>query len=191
MWIIAVVAGLVLLVVLLLAVPFDVAFQVSRDGTFSSRLRVGWMFNLVGKDLGGRKKPRGERPDKERKRPRVKPFLAMFRARGFPRRLLRYVRDVLRTVHVRELEADLRVGLSDPADTGMLFALIGPAAVYLRAITPLDIRVQSDFQQAVFQGHFKGDLRVFPIQLLAVTVVFACSPATLRGIKAMVVARRR
>jgi len=148
------------------------------------------MFNLISKDLKRKKKPKKEKAKEKRKR-RIKPFIAMLRARGFLRRLLRFVRDIFRILHVREFALDLRIGLSDPAETGMLFALIAPAAVQLRAFTPLDIQIQPDFEQTGLQGYFKGRLRIFPIQLIIVGTLFALSPATIRAIKSMVLAWRK
>ena len=188
MWILAVVLGPLLFFVVLLAVPVDLVFYIEKDMAFSSKVRVGWMFNLVGKEIGGKKKPKKE---KEKRKRRIKPLIAMLRAKGFPGRLVSFVKDVVRISHIRELRADIRVGLSDPAETGMLFAIVAPVIAYLRTFTSLDVRIQPEFDQTVFQGYFKGDLRIFPIQLLVVSILFALSPATMRGIKAMVVARRK
>jgi len=192
-WILAVVLGPLLFFVVLLAVPVDLVFYIEKDMAFSSKVRVGWMFNLVGKEIGGKKKREKKKPKKEKKKRkrRIKPLIAMLRARGFLGRLVSFVKDVLRISHIRELRADIRVGLSDPAETGMLFAIVAPVIAYLRAFTSLDVRIQPEFDQTVFQGYFKGDLRIFPIQLLVVSTRFALSPATMRGIKAMVVARRK
>ena len=193
MWILAVVLGPLLFFVVLLAVPVDLVFYIEKDMAFSSKVRVGWMFNLVGKEIGGKKKRERKKPkkEKEKRKRRIKPLIAMLRARGFLGRLVSFVKDVVRISHIHELRADIRVGLSDPAETGMLFAIVAPVIAYLRAFTSLDVRIQPEFDQTVFQGYFKGDLRIFPIQLLVVSILFALSPATMRGIKAMVVARRK
>lgn len=192
MWILAVVLGPLLFFVVLLAVPVDLVFYIEKDMAFSSKVRVGWMFNLVGKEIGGKKREKKEpRKEKKKRKRRIKPLIAMLRARGFLGRLVSFVRDVLRISHIRELRADIRVGLNDPAETGMLFAIVAPVMAYLRAFTSLDVRIQPEFEQMVFQGYFKGDLRIFPIQLLVASILFALSPATMRGIKAMVVARRK
>jgi hypothetical protein len=191
-WILAVVLGPLLFFVVLLAVPVDLVFYIEKDMAFSSKVRVGWMFNLVGKEIGGKKREKKEpRKEKKKRKRRIKPLIAMLRARGFLGRLVSFVRDVLRISHIRELRADIRVGLNDPAETGMLFAIVAPVMAYLRAFTSLDVRIQPEFEQMVFQGYFKGDLRIFPIQLLVASILFALSPATMRGIKAMVVARRK
>lgn len=193
MWILAVVLGPLIFFVVLLAVPVDLVFHIEKDIAFSSKVRVGWMFNLVGKEIGGKKKlEKKKKPKKEkRKKRRIKPLIAMLRARGFLGRLLSFIKDVLRISHIRGLKADIRIGLSDPAETSMLFAIVAPVMVYLRAFTSQDVRIQPEFEQMVFQGYFKGDLRIYPIQLIVVSILFAFSPATMRGIKAMVMARRK
>ena len=190
MWVLAVVFGVFLFFVLLLTIPFDLTFYVEKDIDFKSRVRVGWMFNLIGKDIKWKKKPKKEKP-KKKKRRRVKPFIAMLRARGFLRRLLRFVRDIFRNSHVREFRAYLRIGLSDPADTGMLFAVIAPTIVRLGAFTPLDIQIIPNFEQEGLNGYIKGNLRLFPIQIFTVMGLFAFSPATIGAIKALVSAWRR
>ena len=191
MWILATVLGVLLFFALLLTVPVDLAFHVEKNLDFKSKVRVGWMFNLIGKDLRGKeKKPAEKKPEKKKKR-NIKPFLAMLRTRGFLWRLGRLIRDVLRVLHVHELKADLHIGLGEPATTGMLFAVIAPAMAYIGASTTLDVQVQPDFEEASLQGYFKGDLRVLPIQLLAISILFFLSPATMRALKAMVVARRK
>lgn len=189
MWILATVLGVFTFIILLLTVPVDLVFDIEKDEAFHPRVRIGWMFNLIGKDIKRKKKPKKEKAKKKKRR--IKPFIAMLRARGFLRRLLRFVRDIFRICHVRDFELDLRIGLSDPADTGMLFAVIAPVMVQLKTFTPLDIQILPDFEQTGLQGHVKGDLRVFPIQLIFIGTLFALSPATIRAIKSMVLAWRK
>lgn len=191
MWILATVLGVLTFIILLLTVPIDIAFNVEKDVAFRSKVRVGWMFNLVGRDIKRKKKPKKEKPKEKKRRRRIKPFIAMIRSRGFLRRLLRLVRDIFRISHLREFRLDLRIGLSDPAETGMLFGAITPVLVQLRTFTPLDIRILPDFEQTGLQGYVKGDLRIFPIQLIFVVTLFALSPATIRAIKNMVLAWRK
>lgn len=194
MWILGTVLGVLLFFVLLLAIPVDVVFYVEKEEEFKSRTTVKWLFGLVGKDIGGRKqKPAREKPAKEKgkKKRSIRPLLAMLRSRGFLRRVLRLFRDMLRRTKVRELKLDVRVGLSDPADTGLLFAAIGPMAGYLTAFTPLDVEVQPDFEQETLRGHFRSDIRILPIQFVLLFILFALSPTTLRALWAMAAAGRK
>ena len=191
MWIFATVLGFFLFFVLLLAVPVDLFFCLEKDEDFKPRLMVRWLFGLIGKDISGKgkKKPK---PKKERKRKRnIKPLLAVLRTRGFLQRFFKFIRDVFRLLKIRDLKLNCRVGLDDPAETGLLFAAIGPAMVYIKSFSSVDIQVEPDFDQESLRGYCKGDLRVFPIQFVSPVVSFAFSPATMRAIKAAVVARRK
>ena len=190
MCILGAVLGALLFLILLLSVPFDFIFEVERRGEVKGRVRVAWMFGLIGKDIRRRKrKPKEE--EKRKKRRGVRPLLAMMRCRGFVRKLFRFIRDVLRRLQIRELKLDLTVGLGDPAETGMLFAAIPGVMALTNSLASVDMWIRPDFAEAKLRGYLKGDLRVFPIRLVVPTILFACSPTMLRAIRAMVVARRK
>jgi len=189
-WILATVLGILLSFVLLLAIPVDLVFSVEKEVAFKSRVRVGWMFGLIGKNISGKKEPEKDK-SKRKDKSNIKPLLAMFGAKGFLLKLLGLVGDILRLLNVRELEVNLRVGLDDPAETGLLFALVGPALVCAKSFSALDVQVEPDFEQENLQGYCRGDFRVFPIRFAGLIILFAFSPTTIRAIKAMVVARRK
>ena len=187
MWVLATVLGIFLFFALLLAIPVDVTFRVEKSTDFKSRVRVRWLFGLIGKDISGEKKKR----EKEKKKGNIKPLLAVLRTRRFPRKLFKFARSTFPLLKVRELKLNLRVGLDDPAETGLLFAIIGPMMVYIRSLPLLDIQVEPDFEGESLRGHFRGDIRAFPIQFVGLCIPLALSPTTIRAIKAMVAARRR
>ena len=189
MWVAAIVIGVFLFLVLLLAIPVDLVFYLEKEVDFKPRVGVGWLFGLVEKDISGKKaKPKEEKKKGERN---IKPFLAMLRTRGFLQRLFRFVKDIIRVIKIHRLKLNLRVGLDDPADTGLLFAAVGPAMVYTRSFSSLDVWVEPDFNQENFRGYCKGDVRAFPIRFVPPLMFFVFSPATIRAVKAMIVARRK
>lgn len=176
------------MIVAVLAVPIDLVFCVERETEFKSTARVRWLFGLVGRDLTSR----GKKPEKKPKRRRsFKPFLAMLKSRGFARRLFKFVRDAMRRSRIRDLKVDLRVGLSDPAETGMMFAALGPASAYLASIPSADVHIRPDFEESSLKGQVRGDVRVFPILFVGPVLSFAVSFDTLRAIREMMAARRK
>lgn len=220
MWIVATVLGVafffIILIIILLAIPIDLLFYVEKDIDFRSRLRVQWMFGLIRKEISIKKKSterekkqrriksllfslinrgfsriRIHKKNKKRKKRSIKPFLAMLRTRGFLGKLAKFIGRFFRILHIRELRINLRVGLDDPADTGLLFALIGPTMVFIRPLSSVDVQIEPDFQQENIQGRFQGDLRVFPIKFVKPLALFAFSITTLRAMKAMFTARRK
>lgn len=195
MWVIALVAGIFLLFVLLLVVPVDLAFSIERDGSFRLRMRVGWMFGLIGKNIGGRKAKRreeGMEKEKPKKRRRsVRALLAALSTEGFPQKLFSFVRDILRLSKIRQLRVNFRIGLGDPAETGMLFAVLAPAMVVVRSFSAADVQLEPDFEQERLQGYCRGDIRAVPIKFVRPLIPFVFSTATMRAVKAMVMARRK
>ncbi len=188
MWILATFLGILLFFVFILAVPFDLVFHFEKDVDFKWRVTVRWMFGLIDKDIGGKKK---EPEEKKKKKSNIKPLIAMLRSTGFLRKSLKFIKDSIRLVKVHELKIEFRVGLGDPAETGMLFAVITPILFYMKSLHSLEVNIQPDFEHENLHGYFNGDLRVFPIRFVIPGIFFAFSPTTIRAIKAMVVARRK
>ena len=76
-------AGIVLLILLGLSIPVDMAFDVGGPGAARSRMRLGWLFGLLGKEFGRRKKePKERAPKRKKKRWSAKPFLSVSIFRG-------------------------------------------------------------------------------------------------------------
>jgi len=195
MWVVGLVAGIVLLFILLLAVPVDVSFSLERDGSFSLRARVGWMFGLIGKNIGGKKRKKTVEKAKERKTTRrrgsVRSLLAVLTTEGFPQKLYGLIREILRIVKIRELKASFRIGLGDAAETGMLFAVLAPAMVFVRAYSSAEVQLEPDFEQERLEGYCKGDVRAVPIKFVKAFVPFVFSWTTMRAMRAMLRARRK
>ncbi len=191
------------LVLALLAVPVDLAFSVTKEEWFESTARLGWLFGLIGTDLGGdKKKPKDDEGDEEVKEKEEKPkkkgkgrgagaLFAVLRSRGFIGNCVRLAERLLRTPRVRELKIVLRVGLGDPAETGMLLAMLNPPLAIVAANSSFDITVEPDFYEEVLEGCLRGSVRVVPIRLIPSLVAFGLSPTTIRGLWAMWRARRR
>jgi hypothetical protein len=184
MWVLALAlaVGILALLIILLAVPVELVFSIERDEGFRSNARVRWMFGLIGKDIGGRKdgkqKPKKRRGD-------VKSILAALTTGGFPQKLMSLARRAVRMLKIREFEANFRIGLGDPAETGMLFAVIAPTMFFIKSFPSLEVNVEPDFEQEGLQGYCRGAIRAVPIMFVAVLIPFLLSATTIRALKAM------
>ena len=185
-----IVAGIVLFILLLFSIPLDMAFDVGGPRAARSRIRVGWLFGLLGKEFGGgRTKPRERSPDKKKKRRSAKPFLSPLVTTGVARGLLKLSRRILSGVRVRDLDARLGIGLDDPADTGMLYSALWPVLVPLTCNSSANVRMELSFEEPALELTARGRIRVFPIQMGWYVLLFALSPAGLRAMKRMVMRR--
>lgn len=186
------------LLVLALAVPVDVAFRLEGIETFRGQIRMRWLFGLVRFRfaLPGVAEPKPSEPPpapppaapvrrkpKERRRP--VDVLAALRQAAFRRRLYRFVRDLLRAAHARELSLRLRLGLGDPADTGRLWALVGPLSAWAQNLPNADVRIEPEFMEPVLEFQTHGRFMLIPLQFIALAVAFALSPASIRAWRAL------
>lgn len=189
---IAVAAGLAALALALLCVPVELRFRLDADERVQARGTLVWLFGLVRKELAGRDdtapKPARRRGPKKRPSRRRRPLepaarvLRVVRTPGLAPRTARTLRCLFRSVRWRRLRADLRIGLADPADTGDLFALVGPATVLLWRASGGRVSIQPAFaDEAVVRGRAAGMLRIVPLRPLACALAFALSRPALRA----------
>ena len=196
MWAVATLASLALLGVLVLGIPLAVTLRIDVHGRPKVRTRLVWLFGLVSKEIEKGKKPPAEKrrlvkdkPKSREGRGKGRAMFQILRTKGLLGQFKRLVKDILSHFKIRDLEVNLRVGLDNPADTGLLFAFIGPATFWLNSTFPHRIRVQPAFDEAVFEGYLYGALRLRPIQLVPPLLRFAFSLTTLRVLKTLVLAK--
>ncbi len=183
-----IVVGIILFVVLVLSIPVDMAFAFNTRSDVKATVRFGWLFGLVWKDVGrGEKRKPKKKPEKKRKR-NLKPLLSVFRTRGLPRKFFVLVRQMLSCLDIRQLNADLRVGLDEPVDTGIMCSILWPALVSLDWFGPVRFRIEPAFEGPVFEANLYGEVRLFPIQLVGYLLWFVFSMTGLRLVKSAVIA---
>lgn len=183
-----VVAGLLGLLLLLLAVPVDLEFRLEGIEPFAGEVGVRWLFGLVRFRIPV---PRpGPRPEAKAKAARVRPrrkargrhrdVLAALGQAAFRRRVYRLVRGLVRAVHLHRLRLLMRLGLGDPADTGRLWAVVGP----LNAVAQLrnaELLIEPEFVDPVLEFRADGRLLLVPLRFLILAIAFALSPPTIRA----------
>jgi len=183
--IIAIILGLP---VLLLALPIDVAFRVEGIETFNGQIAICWMFGLVRFRVripGVSKSPRAPKATKVRVKPDKRSgrlnVLALLRQAAFRQRVYRLVADLAGAAHLRQLRLRMRLGLGDPADTGRLWALVGPLNVVAQNLRNADVQIEAEYLDPVFEFQARGRLLLVPLQFLILAIGFALSPASIRA----------
>jgi hypothetical protein len=164
-WLIVIIAGIAALAVLLFFVPVDVTFFVEKDATFRLGGTVSVLFGLIRRtwEIGERRRLEEDGSTAKRKRFRRigRSLRTVLTTRESAVKLLVCAKDMLQTVEVRELSARLRIGLGDPGDTGMLFAVLVPMTE-LVGLSCVDFRAEPDFEQEVIEGRCRAGLRAVP-----------------------------
>jgi hypothetical protein len=199
-WAAVVLGSLVLLLTLALCVPLDLELDLDTHRRPKFRTRLVWLFGLLRKEIGRRKKePEKEEPEKKApaekekrkgpgdKKTGVRFVFDLLRTRGLMGQIKRLVRDILGRIEVRNLLAKLRVGLGDPADTGLMWALIAPGTFLFNPSFPHRLEVEPSFEdEPTLEGYLHGTARVVPIRLVAPSLTFVFSLPAIRVVKKLI-----
>ena len=190
MWVIYTIAGLAGLIVLVLCVPIDLTFNLDTSRSEKFRIKLVWLFGLIGKQIKREKgKPKKKAlkeklPEKKRGKKRKREFktiLKILRTKGLLRIIKKLVRDILSQFKIRELAVNVKLGLDNPADMGFVYALIGVTKPFLNLPPQYQIRVQPYFlEELSLEGYLNGLLRLQPIGLIIPITRFIFSRAALR-----------
>jgi hypothetical protein len=182
------------LVVILLAMPVTLTYRFSWPLTPSADLRLNWAFGLVrvdvspelgnprrdkpeaaGKKAGRRRKSKGKRSN----------VIAAIREPAFRRRMLRFGSDVWRAIHKKNVHLLVRLGLGDPADTGRLWAVLGPVSGILARRRDIRVAIEPDFIDSTLDVNSSGTVRIVPLQLVMIALGLVLSPPVWWGIMRM------
>ncbi len=194
MWVIVILVSLAILITLFLCIPLDLVFRANTEVRPKFSLRLIWLFGLVTSELRPtRRKPEEKGVIEYEGKPvdwlhRLRVTLEILQTKGLLRQLRKFVLRTIRNVHFRELGANLKVDLENPADTGMLFAFIAPANLMINYFLPHPIKIEPSFTgESFITGHLFGAIRLWPIQLAASLTGLAFSLPALRATKKFVV----
>ncbi len=99
--------------------------------------------------------------------------------------MFRFVADLWRAIRKQDVNLRIRLGLGDPADTGRLWAVVGPVAGLLANVEEASVEIEPDFMDAVFELESSGEIRLIPLQILYLVVALLLSPPVWLGVKRM------
>ncbi len=178
-----------LLLVALLAIPVTLTFQVSHRQIFQGQITLVWLFGLIHICIPI---PQNRLPASENRpktaglhrysRNRVN-LLKLIRNRPFRRRMFRYASDMWHAIQKRNIRLHIRLGLGDPAETGQLWAILGPVLGVLVNAQETSLEVEPEFIDAVFELDGSGTIRIIPLQLLYLTSAMLLSPSVWQVIR--------
>lgn len=186
----------VLAVVALLAIPVGVSFRLPEPPGRRADVRLHWAFGLLRVRVFPSRAAPSAQPDRTgdaRRRPPGarsdnacggrSPWFALVRQPASRRRILAFIRDIWRAIRKDELRMRVRVGLGDPADTGQLWALLGPLSPLMAGMSRASIAIEPEFLEQTLSLEGSGRVQFVPLRLLYLTAALIVSPAIWRSMK--------
>jgi hypothetical protein len=193
LWVIVVLVSLAALITLFLCIPVELAFRANTEEKPKFSLRLIWLFGLFTRELRPtRNKPEEKKITEYERRlgnwlSRLRVTFEVLQTKGLLKQLRRFIKRIIRQIKVRELVANLKVGLDNPADTGLLFAFIAPLNLAINYFLPNPIKIGPSFTgESFITGYLYGAVRLWPIQLAASMMALAFSLPALRATKKLV-----
>jgi hypothetical protein len=185
-------AVLLVILVLLLAVPIELVFDVTRIDRFSTNVKVKWLFGLIRFSVNKPDTSAAQPKETTKAETMIKTkqqktttsssnLIAALKQSAFRRRVYRFVKDLLRATHSRDIFLRLRIGLGDPADTGRLWIFLGPVAAIAANAGDAVIRIEPEFINPTFEIDGRGAFRLMPLEFITLVIAFMLSPTTLRA----------
>jgi hypothetical protein len=187
-WFILIVIVLDMLLVALLAIPVGIDIDKSARQP-ASRLFVYWWFGRLRIPLGSapRKQdavtpaaaheaepppPRSRRAARKNHGPAILAFLS---TAGLFARLASTLCKLFSAFVIREARLDVRFGLDDPADTGMLFGCASPLTALCAAAAPDRVAVIPEFAGPALDYRARLRAEFIPLRVVTVLLTFLLS----------------
>ena len=84
---------------------------------------------------------------------------------------INFIKTLVKRTSIRKVQCDAQLGLSDPANTGILFGYFTALKSVLRPIERLRIRLTPVFDKQTLEGGFNIILRInYPIRIIAAAI---------------------
>ena len=189
-WLVVALASLTVV----LYVPFDIHFRIEVYGRPKFRIRLKWLFGLLKKGIGEKRKPEEKR--KERKpgegRRSWRAVFEIARIEGILKRLRCLVKDILNHLKIRDLRVSFKVGLDNAQDTSLLLGIIESIRLFWKPSFPYEIDIRPDYEgEVVLEGYAHLAVRVLPVQIVAALLRFLFSWSVIKAVMILVGAKWR
>lgn len=194
LWVVITLTGILFLVVLLLCIPVYFVVTINSQSDIKFRARLIWLFGIVRHDI---KRGRAEGKDitsrqtgEKHRKLRLETIFKLIKIKGIVNQTKCLVLGILSIIKVRNLTANLRVGLEDPADMALLFVLTGPVNALLN-ILPYEITVWPAYSgDLTFDAYVHSAIRLHPVSLISPLLSFIFSVPVFNVARVMVTAKR-
>ena len=175
--------------IVLLAIPLSLSFSVTRLQAVEGYIQLRWLFGLVNikTNIPIKTTTKERTKTSHHKKPKRKnngnDIVALLKQSSFRQHMMKFIKRVLRASNAENLYLKLRIGLGDPADTGLLWAILGPVSGMMKNLQSMQIDIEPDFIDEVMEVNSHGQFHLIPLQLIALVIGFILSPTTLRALR--------
>jgi len=192
LWLIITLVSLVVFFLLVFSIPLDLSLRLDANGTIKFQSKLVWLFGILYKRISKKEKKTKKVKQKKvkDKKSGVNRALFFLRTKGLLKQVKVLIKDIFSSLSIRRLKANLMIGLDNPADTGLLFAYIGPASVFLNNSKKYSISIEPSFEdEVILKGYIHAVIRLIPIRVVIPLLKFIFSPLIFRIVKELFISK--
>lgn len=188
---------LITVLFILLAIPISMSFAITKKQHVEGYARIIGLFGLIKFQtnfpgvLKNKKKPVSHEKNLLQFKSKTvstkssSQNFSLITRSVFRRHIIKFIKRILKATHAKNLYLRCRIGLGDPADTGRLWAVMGPLSAFLKNLQILRIELEPEFTNDGIEIESHGHFHLIPLQFIALTIAFILSPTTLRAWKTL------
>ena len=175
-------------------IPVALSFQIYWKSEFEGNIELSWFFGIITASFHPFKSTNHPAKYEQRKNKAVysqrstyknKKFLYVIGQTEFRQRLTMFILDLWHAINKRDVNLNIRIGTGDPAETGQLWAVVGPVAGILSTVKGASIEIEPEFFDTTFELQSRGDIQFTPLKISYVIIGILLSPTIWKGVKQM------
>jgi len=150
------------------------------------RLRLVWLFGLIRFSPRRKTRTKEEPPHekKVKKRPSLTKILKIVTIEGLFGKVAALVKSSLRQIRIADIEGDIRLEFDDPADAGLVYALLGAAYPIVRYTRLNRVSIEPVLgDEIAIMGNARAVIRLQPIRLVVPALKFIFSRPAFSAMK--------
>lgn len=173
------------LIFLLLIIPVEFVFNYKNFETPVKKVILSWFFGIISFEVYPKKTPsKGKKELKTRSEKKKGTGFSKIRKilgnSKFTAKTYNTVRRLLSSAKPKLNRLYLKIGLGDPADTGILWGLLGPLSGILHGYPDKDLVIEPDFLDPAFDVDTHGKITIIPLEIIFIAFSYIFSPVVLK-----------
>ena len=169
----------------LLIIPIEAEFKFNNLNGNEKRVNLKALFGLVSVALypslkSGKHKIKEKAANQKKSGPGFSKLISVLKNGKFLGKTLRTLKKLLISIKPDLNQFHFRLGLNDPADTGILWGLIGPLSGILYGFTEKDVIIEPDFLDPSLGLNTRGSLSIVPLEILYISLGYILSPTVIK-----------
>lgn len=181
---------LVITLVVVLSVPVSLKFKFEQQHANNNHVELSWFFGMFSHRFlfqhevapSPKKTPNKSTHQAQATKGTGKTIFKLLLQQRFRHRFFQFISEIWRSTSKQNIQFHIRAGLGDPADTGRLWALIGPTSAAMAQIHPHAVVIEPDFIHTVLEINGSGTIRFIPLRLIFIALKLIFSPLMWQGL---------